>query len=214
VIVSRLSRCCWGTCTLLTAILVACFGDGPSVPIQGAQCSPTGPYLGEFEGSMAGAVNEAAAGCAYFIVEPATDCGSSEYASKFNLIVSNGQLGQFEHAMALIRCGATLPRGTFTVGPAPVGLAGRLKEVGSNRIFELTSGSVTVTWSETATIVGSLAVTATEVDGTDTVVVSGTFTARCVDPNAPLIGDGGKQRGEPYTDRCTTKAVGSVGGRR
>jgi len=186
---------------------VACMdGNTPTGPLLGAACAPRGPYMGEFEGTASGALNASMAGCAFYIVE-SVELGDQGASTKVSLILSNGELGKFQQSIGIYRWGSFF-RGTHQVGSPAQGMVyGRVRDSATGKLYDLSSGTVDVYWSSGGGFSAHLSVTATLVGGTDTITITGSIIARCVDPNKPPVNDEGNPD-ETYIGPCHGGAAG------
>lgn len=162
----------------LAAAVVACGGDNGSGPGITAKCGLLGSANVNVTGSATASVN----GCGAYAVIP-----SASGPPTFDLILTGGTGDAPTHAINVGRQGPRPGNGTYNIGIADGQWSGTLNVDGSpDRFFILTGGTVTITTSNTGNLRGSVNMTATESSGTgtNTVTISGTFAAKCVDGQA------------------------------
>lgn len=165
-----------GRLSLLGALAVAgCSGRDDPLGL-GGRCG----VLGTSSVNVTGAVAPAVDGCAIFSITPA----EGETPAVFGLSLTAGSATTASHTVAIVRTGPRPVAGTYNVGSGAGDIRGGFTfEASTQRAFELTSGSLTITQSSASALVGSVSLIGTEsTAGGATVNITGTFSARCIDP--------------------------------
>ena len=156
---------------LLAAALAGCGGGTTEPGGVSVDCGPTGTVSANITGAVTASLN----GCSAFFVSTATPPGTT-------ISLVNGTFAAPTHSMALARQGTRPGTGTYTIGTGAANWNGafRFKSSPNDRVFDLTSGSVTITASSSSTLSGTLSVVGTQaIAGAPTVNISGSFSAKC-----------------------------------
>lgn len=158
---------------LLTVAIGACENRNGLTAIN-SDCG----LLGTSSGSITGAVSADLNGCALFSV--ATGAGPTITT----VGLSHGSGIGATHALSLGREGTRPAPGTYSIGTTTGNFNGAFTFDGgssSDRLFTLTSGTVTITASSATTLSGTLSgVTAMEASTpANTITINASFSARC-----------------------------------
>ena len=162
-------------------VLLGCGDTEISAPGQsgGGGCGVLGTSNIAVNGAAAATLNA----CAIFAVIPAT----TSAPASFGLNLTAGSSSAPTHLLSITRNGTRPPNGTYTVGVAAGNIQGALNmEDGTDRVFVLTGGSITITQSTASTLVGTVNLTGTESTGPTptTATMTGNFSARCLDTSS------------------------------
>ena len=141
--------------------------------------TPKCGFAGKSDVSVTGDVTASVNACAMYGV-------SSGSGASTVITLSAGTLTDPTDRIVLIRAGGRPLAGSYTVGaPSTADFGGMfiLEGGSSDRTFDLTSGSIEITGSVDGSLVGTISAAGTEGSGTSaqTVAMSGSFTAKCVD---------------------------------
>ena len=163
----------------LATLTAACGKDDPIGP-NVVNCG----LFGSFNGSATGASAATLSGCSWYAI---TEDNEDETGPFFGLVLTNGSdLETNSHTVNIARAGARPAVGTYNVGLETGQFSGGVF-LDDDRIFFLTSGTVTITASSSDNVVGSLNVTATEFEGNATISVTGNFTAKCLQGSSSSV---------------------------
>ena len=134
--------------------------------------------LGTSNITVSGGANATLNACATFAVIPA----SGTTPARFTLNLTAGSSSAPTHLLTITREGTRPTPATYNVGTTTGSISGALNldESTGDRTFLLTGGSITITTSGTAGVVGTVNLTATDATPTS-VTITGSFSARCID---------------------------------
>ncbi|MEX2153663.1 MAG: hypothetical protein WD825_10015 [Gemmatimonadaceae bacterium] len=166
---------------LVFVLILACGGkDGPSAP---AAVSCDSEDLGSFTGNSTGMSAGALSGCAAFAV------GEFDNGTWFSVAFTNGAMETGRPLIGINRPGGRPGPGTYSAGAGDGQFGGSILVDSGSRFFIVSSGTLTITASSASSISGSVNLTAAETGTSNTMTISGNFTAVCLPPNL----------GEPHT---------------
>lgn len=156
---------------LFALALSGCGDDATSIS---AKCG----LLGSANVSVAGSVTAGVNSCAGYSV---SSTSPTTVVSLFG-----GSVSEPTHSIALTRAGARPAQGNYTIGAAAGNFAGTFVldgGSGADRTFALTGGTINISASSSGTLSGSFSsVTGAEVSTpANTITLSGTFSAKCID---------------------------------
>lgn len=138
--------------------------------------------LGSFEGSITGAITATLGGNAVY--------GLDQNDDLFELALVNAPVAASPYTIALGIIGRTTlpPNGTYTIGLSANNINGSLYVLSTAEFYYLNGGTMTITTSSENDVRGTFTFTAHHEDatpGTNSITITGSFTAECV-PDAEL----------------------------
>jgi hypothetical protein len=160
---------------LLLAALTGCSLDVPT------NREPDCTAGGSFTASLTRSFTRSISGCAYFKQDEVAYSGFPN--PDFLLVLHGGTSAEPLYIVDFYRIPGRIATGTHIVGPDGPFLLARAKLPGANgteEVYTLTEGTITVAVSSATLVSGTLNVAGTEDGGSARITLTGTFSAPCV----------------------------------